>query len=72
MIRRYIKGKGVLVGTFTEDDMLKEIDIRAIEKVKAETGYEYVNSECIMKGDIIIGIKHYVCRLEDYNKFPLI
>ena len=65
MSREYIKGKGVLVGTFTEDQLRKKIDKMEIAKAKEKYELKYINSEFVCKGNQITGIRVYVCNLED-------
>ena len=63
----YIKGKGILIGTFSEDDLNKGNDRIAIEKAKEQTGYSYTNTEYVKKNGKIVGMKIYVCSMEDFN-----
>lgn len=63
----YIKGKGVLVGTFTKDQLKKKIDKIEIAKAKEKYGLKYINSEFLEKGGQLTGMRVYVCNLEDVN-----
>lgn len=67
MSGEYSKGKGVLVGTFTEDQLAKQIDKMEIAKAKEKYGLKYINSEFVYNGSKITGIRVYVCNLEDVN-----
>lgn len=67
MTGEYIKGKGVLVGTFTKDQLKKKIDKIEIAKAKEKYGLKYINSEFLEKGGQLTGIRVYVCNLEDVN-----
>lgn len=62
---QYIKGKGILVGTFNEEQLLKKIDKMEIDKAKEKYGLKYINSDFVYKGGQIVGMKVYVCDLED-------
>lgn len=44
-MKDYIKGRGILVGTFTELDLKNGRDKEAVEKKKKETGLNYTNAE---------------------------
>ena len=67
MTGEYIKGKGVLVRTFTKDQLKKKIDKIEIAKAKEKYGLKYINSEFLEKGGQLTGIRVYVCNLEDVN-----
>lgn len=67
MTGEYIKGKGVLVGTFTEDQLRKKIDKMEIAKAKEKYGLKYINSEFLEKGGQLTGMRVYACNLEDVN-----
>lgn len=64
-MKEYIRGKGILVGTFTELDLKNGHYKEAIEKMKKETGLNYTNTEHVYKNNDIVGIKFYVCAIED-------
>lgn len=64
---KYIKGKGYFVGSFSETDIKNGLDRVAVEKAKAETGLQYTNQEYIKKGGIPVGIKLYVCSLNEMH-----
>lgn len=64
-MNNYIKGKGVLVGTFTEEDIENNVDWQETYKKQCETGYRYTNCEFVMNDGKIAGIKVYVCKFED-------
>lgn len=65
MDKTYIKNKGILVGTFNEDDLRNKIDKKAIDEAMKETGYEYIHSEYVKRKGEIVGLKVYVCKMED-------
>lgn len=67
MNEQYIKGKGILVGTFDEEQLKKKIDKMEIAKAKEKYGLKYINSEFLEKGGQLTGIRVYVCNLEDVN-----
>lgn len=60
----YIKGKGVLVGTFNEQDIAVGRYKRLVERAKKETGYQYLNCETVMVGGVSVA-RLYVCKAED-------
>lgn len=64
-MKNYIKGKGILVGIFNELDLKNGRDKEAVEKKKKETGLNYINTEYVYENNYIIGIKIYVCAIED-------
>lgn len=64
---KYITGKGVLIGTFTEEDITKGLDKVAVEKAKKTTGLSYVNTHINQKKGIM---KIYLCTLEDCDMSP--
>lgn len=64
-MKEYIRGKGILVGTFTELDLKKNYDKEIVEQKKKETGLNYTNTEYVYENNYIIGIKIYVCAIED-------
>lgn len=63
----YIKGKGILVGTYNEDDLANGKDKVDVQRMKEETGYNYTNTEFIKSKGKPIGIKVYVCSVEDFK-----
>ena len=67
MENKYIKGLGVYVGTFNEQDLKEYKDKRALEKVQEKTGLQYTNTKLVMKRKEIIGIKIYACSSEDFK-----
>lgn len=71
MTEKYVKGKGVLVGTFTEDQLRKKIDKMEIAKAKEKYELKYINSEFVYKDHQITGIRVYVCKLEDVDCYKL-
>lgn len=64
-MQNYIKGKGILVGAFNEDDLKQSKDKAQVKKMKEETGYQYTNTEFVKKNGKIVAMKVYVCTLDD-------
>ena len=64
-MKEYIRGKGILVGTFDESDLKNGRDKEAVEKKKKETGLNYTNTEFVRKNDDIVSIRIYVCTVDD-------
>jgi hypothetical protein len=64
-MKNYIKGRGILVGTFTELDLKNGRDKEAVEKKKKETGLSYTNTEFVRKNGNIVSIRIYVCTVDD-------
>lgn len=64
----YIKGKGILVGTYSDEDVRNSKDQREVYAMMEKTGYNSVNTEVIKKNGIDY-LKVYVCKSEDvrYN-----
>lgn len=67
MSKEYIKGKGILVGTFSESDLDEGADRKAVEAAMAETGLNYTNTEPVYSRGKIVGLRIYVCTLEDFQ-----
>lgn len=65
----YVKGKGILVGVYSEDDIIAGKDKIEVEKAMAETGLKYTHSELKRnrKTKEIESLTIYVCRMEDFN-----
>lgn len=64
-MKDYIRGKGILVGTFDESDLKNDRDKEAMEKKKKETGLSYTNTEFVRKNDDTVSIRIYVCTVDD-------
>ena len=64
-MENYIKGKGVFVGTFSVDDIINGKDKTEITKSKESTGLQYLHAEHVRKGKNIVGVKVYVCNIDD-------
>ena len=62
----YIKGKGIPVGTFTEEDLKKGIDKIMVNKKMEETGLKYTNTK-IIKEHGIRKLAIWVCNVEDFK-----
>lgn len=65
MVKRYIAGKGYLVGEFTDAELAAGLDRRMVEKAKRATGCKYVNTVPFKRNGKIGGLRIYVCRPED-------
>ena len=63
----YVKGRGILVGTFTEQELRQGRDKVEVEKMMKKTGYPGVNSVVVKKGGKPVGLRLYVCRWEDVH-----
>lgn len=63
----YIKGLGVFVGRFNEQDLDAGRDKTATVKKKAETGYKYTNTKLIKQNGKIVALEIYVCTAEDFK-----
>lgn len=61
----YVKGKGILVGCFNEQQIKDKEDKVAIRNMMDTTGYKYTNTEFVKKNGKLTGIKVYVCELDD-------
>ena len=64
-MKEYIRGKGILVGTFDESDLKNGRDKETVEKKKKETGLSYTNTEFVRKNDDTVSIRIYVCTVDD-------
>jgi hypothetical protein len=58
----------VLVGTYTEKDLIEGKDKIEIDKKQQETGLKFIKSSFIKKNGKISAIKVWVC---DYKDFTL-
>ena len=57
--------KGIFVGTFDEKDLQLGIDKVKVAAAKQETGLKYTNTEYVKKRGQIVGIKIWVCSIDD-------
>ncbi|RKI83761.1 hypothetical protein D7V90_07670 [bacterium 1xD42-87] len=64
---KYIKGKGILVGTYNENDLKNGKDKIDVLNISKETGFNYTNNEFVKRNGKIVGIKIYVCKIEDFK-----
>ncbi len=64
---KYIKGKGILVGNYSEKDITLGKDKKDVAEKKKETGYSYTNTELVKKDGKIVSIKIYVCSANDFK-----
>jgi len=55
----------VLVGIFTEKDLTEGKDKIAIEQKMKETGLNYIQSKFIKKNGKIVGMKVWVCSVNE-------
>lgn len=62
----YIKGLGVFVGKFSENDLKNGIDKKAVEKKEKETGLKYTNTK-IIKEKGVTKLAIWVCNVEDFK-----
>lgn len=65
-MKDYIKGLGVLVGKFTEEDLKNKVDKKAVEEAKEKYNLKYTNTRLIKEK----GIKKlaiYVCNIDDFK-----
>lgn len=65
----YQKGKGYLVGVFNEVDLKNGKDKIETDKLKEKTGMKYTNTSLVSKKGNIVGIKVWVCTLDDMKLF---
>ena len=63
--KEYIKGKGILVECFNEQQINNRDDKIATQKMMDATGYKYTNTEFVKKDGKLTGLKVYVCDLDD-------
>lgn len=63
----YIKGKGILVGTYNEIEVSNGKHKADVRKMKKETGYEYTNTELVKSRGKVVGMTIYVCNAEDFK-----
>lgn len=64
---KYIKGKGILVGTYNENDLANGKDKVDVQRMKEETGYKYTNTEFVKNKGKVGSVKVYVCSMEDFK-----
>lgn len=61
----YKQNLGYHIGTFTSDQLMAGEEKIAIEKAKAETGLNYINTTFVKKKGLIVGMDIYVCDYKD-------
>lgn len=61
-MKNYIKGLGIYVGEFKENDLKQGIDKIKVNEIMQETGLKYTNSKVTKNS-----IKIWVCNLEDFK-----
>ncbi len=59
--------RGIFVGKFTEEEVAKGADQTAVKEMMAKTGLGYTNQEIVMKNNVAIGIKIWVCNANDFR-----
>ena len=63
----YIKGLGICIGTFDENDLKNKIDKKVLEKYQKEyPQYKYTNTK-IIKEHGIRKLAIYICNVEDFK-----
>ena len=65
--RRYEKGRGVFVGKFDEVDLESGRDKLEVKKMQQATGLQYTNEKLVKKNGVPVGIKIWVCSMEDFK-----
>lgn len=63
----YIKGKGILGGTYNENDLANGKDKIDVQRIKEETGYNYTNTEFVKSKGKVVGMRVYVCSMGDFK-----
>lgn len=63
----YIKGKGIFVGEYDEDEIRAGIDEMDTGAKMKETGLSYTNTEPVKKDGRLVAMKIYVCTVEDFG-----
>lgn len=59
--------KGILVGTFNEEDLKNGVDKIKVEQAKKLYNLKYTNSEMVYEGKKIVGIRMYVCDVDTFT-----
>ena len=54
------------VGTFTEEELMMKKDREETEKMKAETGLNYVLTKIVTKNKKPYGLSVWVCSYDEY------
>lgn len=65
-MNNYIKGLGILVGKFTEEDLINKIDKKIVEEKKKEYNLNYTNTK-IIKEKGIKKLAIYICNVDDFK-----
>lgn len=65
-MNNYIKGLGVLIGKFTEDDLINKVDKKIVEEKKKEYNLNYTNTK-IIKEKGITKLAIYLCNVDDFD-----
>ncbi len=67
----YIPGKGILVGTYSEQDLDAGKDRRDVAEMQEKTGLKYTNTMVIKDSGIPVGLRVWICTAEDCKVLPL-
>lgn len=70
-MENYIPGKGILVGTYSESDIASGRDKRDVAEMQARTGLKYTNTMVIKNSGVPVGLRIWVCTMEDFDVMPL-
>jgi len=65
-MKDYIKGLGILVGKFTENDLKSGIDKEIVKEKQEEYNLKYTNTK-IIKENGIRKLAIYVCSVYDFK-----
>ena len=65
-MNNYIKGLGILVGKFTEEDLKNGIDKKIVKEKMEEYNLKYTNTKIIKENDIK-KLAIYVCNVYDFK-----
>lgn len=62
---KYIKGFGVYVGEFNEEEIKAGKDRSLVKAAKDRNSLDYINVELIKDNHSVVGMKLWVCKRED-------
>lgn len=65
-MNNYIKGLGILVGKFTEEDLRNKIDKQVVAEKSKEYNLKYTNAK-IIKEKGIRKLAIYLCNIDDFR-----
>lgn len=68
-MNKYIKGLGVYVGKFSEEDINAGRDRLAVQAAMDETGLKYTNTKLVWSSvnGKVIALEVYVCNVNDFR-----